>query len=71
MNQTITENADGTSRIDIDFADEGIDLQATTSVIGGEGKARGYAATFAEDIRRNNSHLFPIPEPVSENEEPI
>lgn len=54
---------DGTARIDVSFADEGVDLQGTTTVKGGEAEAIAYLPTFEADLRRNYRHLFPEPEP--------
>lgn len=49
-------------KIAIDFTDEEVDLQAETKIIGNEAEARKYVQTFEKDIRRQNRHLFPLPE---------
>ena len=69
MTKIITGNEDGTCTIAVDYADEGIELQGTTTIIGGEAKATAYIGVFDEDLRRNNSHLFPTPEPAEHEEE--
>lgn len=63
----ITVLADGTTRIDVDFSDEGVDLQGSTSVKGGKPEALAYLPTFESDLRRNYRHLFPEPEPDPED----
>ena len=63
MTHTITELHDGTARIDVDFSDEGVDLQGTTHVRGGEAEALAYLPVFERDLRRNYAHLFPTPDP--------
>lgn len=68
MTHTITNLHDGTIRIDVDFSDEGVDLQGTTHVKGGEAEALAYVPVFERDLRRNYSQLFPEPEPEPEPE---
>ena len=62
MTHTITDLHDGTIRIDVDFSDEGVDLQGTTHVRGSEAEALAYLPVFERDLRRNYRHLFPEPE---------
>lgn len=62
MTYVITENPDGTATIQVDFADENVDLQGVTSVKGGEVEALRYLPVFEADLRRNFAHLFPVPE---------
>ena len=52
------------TKLTIDFNDEGVNLIGETEVVGDEGKALAYAHFFAQDLRRNNAELFPIPEPI-------
>ena len=52
-----------TTRIAVDFADEGVDLVGETSVLGDEQKALGYLPFFERDLRRNFADQFPQPEP--------
>lgn len=53
---------DGITRINVDFSDEGVNLQGETTVKGGEAEALQYLPTFEADLRRNFSDLFPLPE---------
>lgn len=69
MEFTTTYRGDGITEIAVDFNDEGVDLQGTTTVIGDEAKARSYAQIFAQDLRRNNRHKFPLPQPAELEEE--
>lgn len=55
-------NQDGTTTIQVDFADEGVNLQGKTSVKGDETSALRYLPIFEADLRRNNTELFPLPE---------
>lgn len=64
MTHTCTPKPDNTCELAIDFADEGVTLTATTSVIGDHDKAMAYLPVFEADIRRIHSHLFPQPEPT-------
>ena len=59
MTYIINNIGDGKCSIDVDFRDEGVDLQGRTSVIGDESKAAQYALVFEADLRQANSHLFP------------
>lgn len=61
---THTFEAEGnTTRIVVDFADEGVDLAGETSIIGDEQKAAAYLPFFDRDLRRNFADQFPQPEP--------
>lgn len=60
-NITVLDN--GTTKIEVDFSDEGVNLQGETFVKGGEEEAKNYLPTFEQDLRRNYSELFPKPEP--------
>lgn len=68
MTYDITVLDDGTVRIDVSFADEGVDLQGTTHVRGSETEVLAYLPVFERDLRRNYSHLFPKPESDPESE---
>ena len=60
---THTFEAEGnTTRIVVDFADEGVDLAGETSIIGDEQKASAYLPFFERDLRRNFADKFPQPE---------
>lgn len=61
---THTFEAEGnTTRIAVDFADEGVDLAGETSIIGDEQKAAAYLPFFERDLRRNFADQFPQLEP--------
>ena len=62
MTHIITVNQDGITTIQVDFSDEGVNLQGKISVKGGEGAAMAYLPIFEADIRRNNAEMFPLPE---------
>jgi len=64
MESTITEIEEGKQKIEIDFSDEDVDLQAETTVLGNEAAAQRYLSTFENDIRCQNRHKFPQPEPT-------
>jgi len=64
MESTITEIEEGKQKIEIDFSDEDVDVQAETTVLGSETDAQRYVSTFANDIKRQNRHKFPQPEPT-------
>ena len=50
------------TKLTIDFSDENIVLVGETEVVGDESKALSYAHFFEQDLRRNNTELFPVPE---------
>ena len=50
------------TKLIIDFNDEGVNLIGETDVVGDESKALSYASFFEQDLRRNNTELFPVPE---------
>lgn len=62
MTHTLTVNSDGTTTIQVDFADEGIILTGQTSVKGGEAEVLRYLPIFEADLRRNFAGRFPEPE---------
>lgn len=68
MMNVITANADGTTTIQVDFSDEGVNLQGTTKVKGTEKDALKYLPTFEGDLRKNFAEHFPVPEPEPEGE---
>ena len=57
--QTVDNNR---TRLTVDFMDEGVDLTGTMLVVGDESAALVYAHFFEQDLRRNNTELFPVPE---------
>lgn len=57
----------GQHQIDIDYADEGIELDGHTTIIGDYEHARAYAEIFDRDLRNTYSHLFPVAEPDPEH----
>ena len=59
---TVFTAEDKTTRINVSFSDEGVDLTGETSVIGGEQKALDYLPFFERDLRRNFADQFPQPE---------
>ena len=64
MTHYLTVEPNGTTRIDVDFADEGVDLAGVTHVRGGEAEALIYLRVFEADLRSNYVELFPQPELV-------
>jgi len=57
---TTTEIIDNKrTKLIIDFNDEGVNLIGETEVVGDEGKSLAYAPFFEQDLRRNNTELFP------------
>ena len=56
-------------RLTLDFMDEGIDLTGSMLVAGDESAALAYAHFFEQDLRRNNTELFPVPEMPEASEE--
>lgn len=54
---------DKTTRINVSFSDEGVELTGETSVLGDEKKAADYLPFFERDLRRNFADQFPQPEP--------
>jgi hypothetical protein len=65
----ITVLGDGTSKITMNFRDEGVELEGETTVKGGEAEAEKYVPIFERDLRTNYAHLFPQPEPEQHDEE--
>lgn len=63
MEKTITEIDEGVQKLEIDFSDEDVDLQAETTVLGSKADAQRYAPSFEQDMRRQNRQKFPQPEP--------
>ncbi len=61
MKSTITQIEEGKQKVEIDFSDENVDVQAETTVIGDEADAQRYLPVFEKDIRRQNRHKFPEP----------
>jgi hypothetical protein len=49
------------TQIDMDFSDEGVNLQGSVKVCG---DWQTYLKTFENDMRNNHRALFPMPEPV-------
>jgi hypothetical protein len=68
MTYELISQGDGTTRVTIDYGDEGIQLQGTTHVAAEEDAAQAYVAVFDRDLRTNYWHLFPTP-PAPEPEE--
>jgi hypothetical protein len=58
----ITEVISDVTKLTISFTDEGVELEATTHVKGGEQEALRYLPVFEADIRRNFADHFPAPE---------
>ena len=52
---------DKRTKLTVDFSDEGVSLVGETEVLGDESKALSYAPFFEQDLRRNNTELFPQP----------
>jgi len=68
MKSIITKVEEGKQKIEIDFSDENVDVQAETTVLGSEADAQRYKNTFGNDIKRQNRHKFPQPEPTPPEE---
>jgi hypothetical protein len=56
------------TQIDVDFSDEGVNLQGSVKVVG---EWQQYLKTFEQDMRNNHKSLFPLPEPEEFDEEMI
>ncbi len=56
------------TQIDVDFSDEGVNLQGSVKVVG---EWQQYLKTFEQDMRNNHRSLFPLPEPEEIDEEMI
>ena len=52
-----------TTKINVSFSDEGVELTGETSVLGDEKKARDYLPFFERDLKNNFADRFPQPEP--------
>jgi len=63
MTYKITVLDDSTAKIEVDFSDEGVNLQGETFVKDGEAEALNYLPVFEQDLRRNYLELFPKPKP--------
>jgi len=53
------------TQIDVDFSDEGVNLQGSVKVVG---EWQQYLKTFEQDMRNNHKSLFPLPEPEIDEE---
>ena len=51
-----------TTKINVSFSDEGVELTGETSVLGNEARARDYLPFFEKDLRNNFADKFPQPE---------
>jgi hypothetical protein len=71
MTYTTEVLTDGTTRLTVDFSDEGVELTASVLVKGNEEAARSYLPFFEADTRGNNVELFPVPEPEETEMEEI
>ncbi len=60
MTYTITEK-DGLAEIQMSFSDEGVDLSASRTVVGGTKKALTQVKILEIDARNSNMELFPLP----------
>ncbi|MDK2793480.1 MAG: hypothetical protein PWP75_108 [Caldanaerobacter sp.] len=69
MTHNITVLDNGTTKIEVDFSDENVNLRGETFVKGGETEALNYLPVFEQDLRRNYSELFPKPDPETMPEE--
>ena len=71
---TIVQEEDQTNglpqitQIDVDFSDEGVNLQGYVRV---KNRWQSYLKSFERDMRNNNRSLFPLPEPEPMDEELI
>lgn len=62
MTNIITKNENGTSTIQVDFIDEGVNLQGEINVKGSDAQVLAYLKVFENDLRLNFADLFPAPE---------
>ena len=53
------------TQIDVDFSDEGVNLQGSVKVVG---EWQQYLKIFEQDMRNNHKLLFPLPEPEIDEE---
>ena len=60
---------DKRTKLTIDFGDENVVLVGETEVVGNTDTALAYAHFFEQDLRRNNTELFPVPEMPEASEE--
>jgi len=68
MTHSIDDLGNGIVKIVVSFKDEGIELptesgDGETHIKGTVEDAEKYVKVFEKDLRRNYSHLFPVPEP--------
>ena len=68
MTSNIQPLENGQHQIDIDYDDEGVELNGHTTIIGDYEHARAYVEIFDRDLRNAYSHLFPTPETETEEE---
>ena len=61
MTYTVTALPDGTTKLNVSFADEKINLAGETRVKGSQADAIAYLPTFVSDLKRNFAELFPLP----------
>jgi len=72
MDYTIEQINEKTTKLTVDFSDEGINLQGETNVKGSKEDAEKYVDAFAKDLKQNNIELFPEPpEPDYPEEEMV
>ncbi|MDO5116174.1 MAG: hypothetical protein Q4D58_08775 [Synergistaceae bacterium] len=64
MTSTIEIIDEKTTKLNISFADEDIDLECAIEVAGDEAAALAYAPFFEADMRRQYADLFPQPDPI-------
>ena len=62
MKYTLTE-LDGVTKLEMNFADEGVALECETVVAGAPAEGQEYVPVFERDMRANFRHLFPLPDP--------
>ena len=60
MTHVITENLNGTTTIQVDFTDEGVELQGSISIKGDTKQAEQYLPIFEKDLRQNFAEKFPM-----------
>lgn len=57
--EDLTNGIKQITQIDVDFNDEGVNLQGSVKV---SGEWQGYLTLFEQDMRNNYRHMFPTPE---------
>lgn len=63
MKYVITIDENNIALLQVDFSDEGVNLQGEIRISGGEQRALQYLPIFEADLRKNYVYMFPTLEP--------